>query len=150
MTLLVCSQLPQMQCVRNGCLHMDMYNLQDYIIAKISLYTLYQKMVYSCSVGAMCNLSILSPIYRECFKGSNKVGFFFFLYLSINNVCPRYLSYEYFEFLFLSFSNSYVLCVYGTCSQLKKLLIKSICKMLCLISTKITFSSGENLNFMVH
>lgn len=51
---------------------------------------------------------------------------------------------------FLSFSNSYVLCVYGTCSQLKKLLIKSICKMLYLISTKITFSSGENLNFMVH
>lgn len=86
----------------------------------------------------------------ECFKGSNKVGFFFFLYLSINNVCPRYLSYEYFEFLFLSFSNSYVLCVYGTCSQLKKLLIKSICKMLYLISTKVTFSSGENLNFMVH
>lgn len=39
------------------------------------------------------------------------------------------------NFFFLSFSNSYVLCVYGTCSQLKKLLIKSICKMLYLIST---------------
>lgn len=97
----------QMQCVRNWCLHMNTYNLQHYIIFMPTfLNMLYTR---SCCIATVQELCVIfqypPPLYRECLKSSNKV-FFFFLYLSSIN----YLSYEYFELQFLSFSNSYVMC----------------------------------------
>lgn len=72
-----------------------------------NVFTLYQKLVYSSGAGALCNFSILYPLYRKCLKGSNKVVF---LYSFIKyQLFVLYLSYEYFELQFLSFSNSYVL-----------------------------------------
>lgn len=52
MTLLSCLQLPKMQCNKNVCLHMDMYYLQDYIIAKMFL--LVTRSWYIAAVQELC------------------------------------------------------------------------------------------------
>lgn len=82
MTLLSCLQLPKMQCNKNVCLHMDMYYLQDYIIAKMFLLV-----TRSWYIAALCNFSILFPLYRKCLKGSNKVAVFIYFF-QVSIICP--------------------------------------------------------------
>lgn len=58
MTLLSCLQLPKMQCNKNVCLHVDMYYLQDYIIAKMFLLVLmflhFTRSWYIAAVQELC------------------------------------------------------------------------------------------------
>lgn len=47
----------------------------------------YQKLVYSSGAGALCNFSILFPLYRKCLKGSNKVAVFIYFF-QVSIICP--------------------------------------------------------------
>lgn len=98
----------QMQCVRNWCLHMNTYYLQHYIIFMPTfLNMLYTRSCCIATVQELCVIFQYSPPpIQGMFKKLKVSVFFFFLYLSSIN----YLSYEYFELQFLSFSNSYVMC----------------------------------------
>lgn len=56
-SLLVCLQLPKMQCVRNWCLHMNTYNLQHYIIFMPTFLNMHY--TRSCCIAAVQELCVI-------------------------------------------------------------------------------------------